>query len=605
MWAHGGFGAVLLATAAVAGCQASILPGNDAGPAGTCGDGTIDTARGEVCDDGANDALGGGCLPGCTSEDRTDEIFAADILDISIVIDEQDWESLRTQRKTRHGIFGTPDCRTREIVNPYTYYRADVTIDGETIERAGVRKKGHLGSQSTLKPSLKLDLDEFSSTGSYKTATRLALNNSKSDPAYARTCLAYQVFAAAGIPAPRCTYAHVTVNGADMGVYVATEEMKPAFLRRHFAEPGGNLYEGTACDFRPEFFGGFEQETNEGSDPSRADLQAVFDIVLDADDAELEAMLATVIDLDGFYRFWAVESLIWHRDGYSGNANNYFMYADPGDGGRFRFLPWGPDSAFKADNRDAVPDSVLAFGSIAYRLYLHPPARDRFYTELQSLLDDVWDAAALASEVDRVAGVIGPFLPGDEVDSVPAAAEEMKTVIAERQSVIEGALSDGPPEWTSGMRSLPCWTQLGSASATFSTTFGTLSDNIWDSGSSTLTLDGVAVPLARSGARAGLLGNGLERVQLQMDTADDRRFTLTLTFPSPKYFDPLGVVGTHELIAPPAPMSVVERDISVSPSVVVRRFEIGEGQLTFTNVGTSNGTPVTGTLEGTRFERVP
>ena len=130
-----------------------------------------------------------------------------------------------------------------------------------------------------------------------------------------------------------------------------------------------------------------------------------------------QTRLATVIDLDAFYRFWAVESLIWHRDGYSGNANNYFLYADPADGGRLRFLPWGPDAAFKEDGRDAVPDSVLAFGSIAYRLYQHPPARARFYTELQGVIDDAWDAGALTAEaVHRSIGALLPEHAGELVE---------------------------------------------------------------------------------------------------------------------------------------------------------------------------------------------
>ena len=67
-------------------------------------------------------------------------------------------------------------------------------------------------------------------------------------------------------------------------------------------------------------------------------------------------------DLDAFVRFWAVESLVWHRDGYSGNANNFFIYADPSDGGRFHIFPWGADGTFTQDNRPTVPDSPITVG---------------------------------------------------------------------------------------------------------------------------------------------------------------------------------------------------------------------------------------------------
>lgn len=36
----------------------------------------------------------------------------------------------------------------------------------------------------------------------------------------------------------------------------------------------------------------------------------------------------------------AAEVLVAHWDGYAGNLNNTYLYADPSDG-RFRFVPWG------------------------------------------------------------------------------------------------------------------------------------------------------------------------------------------------------------------------------------------------------------------------
>jgi spore coat protein H len=308
-------------------------------------------------DGGDDDATDGGPGDG-------EDIFARDLLEVRIDMDQASWDEMRNQIKTRHSQYGRTDCRDAPAPNPYTWFPATVTIDGEEIPFTGVRKKGNLGSQSTLIPSMKLRFDEFVSGQNLHGLDRIALNNSKSDPSYARTCLGYALFSAAGIAAPRCTWAHVVVNGQDLGPYVVIDEVQEQFLARHFERADGNLYEGTACDFRADAIGGFEQETNQESDAGRTDLAAVLD-ALSAEDDQLRERLADTIDLPEFIKFWSIEGLVWHRDGYSGNANNFFVYSDPAAGGRFRFIPWGPDAAFHFDTSDAVPDSVLAYGVIA------------------------------------------------------------------------------------------------------------------------------------------------------------------------------------------------------------------------------------------------
>ena len=55
-----------------------------------------------------------------------------------------------------------------------------------------------IGSQSELKPSLKLDFAHERQAQHLHGLVGLALNNSRADRTFARTCLAYRVFAAAG-----------------------------------------------------------------------------------------------------------------------------------------------------------------------------------------------------------------------------------------------------------------------------------------------------------------------------------------------------------------------------------------------------------------------
>ena len=96
------------------------------------------------------------------------------------------------------------------------YFPATVSIDGERLDGVGVRKKGLIGSMSTERPSLKVKFSEYDDDQRYAGLERLTLNNCRL--LLIKQCLGYRLFAAAGVPAPRCGFAHVVVNGEDLGV---------------------------------------------------------------------------------------------------------------------------------------------------------------------------------------------------------------------------------------------------------------------------------------------------------------------------------------------------------------------------------------------------
>lgn len=586
-----------VAMAALAACSGGgggdDLP-DAAGPP-VCGDGVV--GPGEVCDDGVNDRLGGGCLPGCVDADDSDTLFAAPLHEIAIEMPPAQWETLRHEVKSRHVIFAGADCRNRPITSPYNWYPGTVTIDGERFESVAVRKKGHLGSQTTVHPALKLDFDKLVDGRRYRHLDGFALGNDRQDASLVRTCTAYQAFAAAGLPAPRCTKAHVTVNGVEQGVYSLYEEVDHDLLARHFAQTGGNLYEGTANDFRPEFVGGFEQETNL-HDTSRADLAAVM-AALARPDSELPAALGAVVDLPWFYRFWAAETLTWHRDGYSGNANNFFLYADPAVGGRFRFLPWGADAALTIDNRTTVPDSVMAFSALTNRLYAIPATRDAYYATLDQVLASGWDPAALVARVDAIGAAITPVVAPADRAGRDTAAGVVKNMVSGQAGLIAAARASGPPAWTEPMRALPCRIPAGTVTGTFSTRWGTIAADAFASGTGTLTLDitGTGVVTAtRVGARAGVSSG--ERLQIFGDTAT-RRYTMVVPYPDPDWFDPFSVVGDYPITLPPLSITIAES--ALPGGAVLRRFEVGEGTWTFTAASTTANAPVTGRFTAQLF----
>jgi hypothetical protein len=322
----------------------------------------------------------------------------------------------------------------------------------------------------------------------------MTLNNNKQDGSLIRQCLVYRTFAAAGVPAPRCNFARVTVNGTPLGVYSHVEEIKKPFLRRHFVDDSGNLYEGQRSDFNDVLVATFEAKTNEASN-DRSDLAAIV-AALDGDSLpDLQALL----DIDQFMTFWAMEVLTGHWDGYASNRNNFYLYADP-TSGKMLFLPWGPDIGFSANDpfHALRAVSVSADGRLTSKLYDWPETKAAYLMRMQELLDAVWQEDELLAEVARMANLLGT------ADQQELA--EIREYINTRQAAIEDELGLGGGPWSAPAEGGYCLQEVGSVSATFSTDWGTLSSTMQHlQGTATLdlVLEGEAQTFAAVGAVAG------------------------------------------------------------------------------------------------------
>ena len=375
------------------------------------------------------------------------------MLDIEIEIAPEDWDTLRHQTRTFEDVMAEIEefGLSRPFSDIYTWFPGTVTVDGETHSEVGVRKKGFLGSQSDTKPALKLRFDKYVDGQTLGgVIERMTLNNSVQDPSMINTCLTYQVFAAAGLPASRCNFATVTVNGKSLGLYVHVEEIKKPFLARHFDSADGNLYEGTVSDFTPDYRGTIEKKTNEDED-DWSDIDAVVAALQDGSGGGVGA-LGEVVDLDRFLSFWATEVLVGHWDGYAGNRNNYHFYREPD--GPFVFIPWGVDDTFHLkedpnpfDNIGNPPPSVLALTAIPNRLYNTPDWRAKYAARMKELLDTVWDEDELMASVDRMAAIVQRHAEPGAREAAAKDTERVRKFILKRRGEILADITPEPPDW--------------------------------------------------------------------------------------------------------------------------------------------------------------
>ncbi len=424
------------------------------------------------------------------------------IIRVDITIADEDWNSLRNQTRSFFTEF-TGDCMSEPFYSPYSYYSAEVTIDDESHQNVGILKKGFIGSQNTDKPSLKINVDEYVEGQELYGVDNITLNNSVQDPSLIRQCLGYQLFTDAGYPSPQCNFAHVYVNGEDLGIYVHVEPIKRTFLRTHFDEDDGDLYEGTVSDFGPIIYQTFEPK-NDDTDTNLAPIVSLKDALESSTD--IDSVLNEHLDLDAFLTFWAMESILGHWDGYAANRNNYYVYHSRSTD-KFTFLPWGLDDVLDPGLMEEREPYLVSNSAIANAILSDENLTEQVHDRVQSLMNSIWNEDSILDEIDRIEALLSTeTVLGERTEYI----DNIRVFVEERRTYI----NDAPdPEY--GEPTPPyCIQEVGSIEASFETTWDTLAEEDPTSVGSVdmeMIWDGDLIEFNQIGSTAGQSDAGPER----------------------------------------------------------------------------------------------
>ncbi|MBK5286428.1 MAG: CotH kinase family protein, partial [Bacteroidia bacterium] len=148
---------------------------------------------------------------------------------------------------------------------------ADVEIDGVMIDSVGAQFKGNssYNAPGNKKP-FKIDFNEYVSGQKFDGLKTINLNNCMGDPTLMREKIFLDFCQAAGIPAPRCSYANLYLNDSLWGLYTLVEQVNKTFLEDRYFNNGGNLFKGDANgtlqwfgNSQSSYYGKYELKTNE------------------------------------------------------------------------------------------------------------------------------------------------------------------------------------------------------------------------------------------------------------------------------------------------------------------------------------------------------
>lgn len=138
----------------------------------------------------------------------------------------------------------TANCKNEE------YYSCTVVIDNEAYKNVAIRGKGNtsLSQVTNDRYSYKIEFDHYDSINTYYGLDKLCLNNIIQDNTYMKDYLTYRMMNEIGVASPLCSYAYITVNGEDWGLYLAIEGVEESFLQRNYGKDYGELYKPDSMD---------------------------------------------------------------------------------------------------------------------------------------------------------------------------------------------------------------------------------------------------------------------------------------------------------------------------------------------------------------------
>ena len=382
-----------------------------------------------------------------------DDLFPSDrVLDVKITVKKADWKALCRQSRKLQDALG-PARKQGKFHKPFSYISGDVSIDGVVFKDVGIRKKGFVGSLSNTRPSLKIKLNYTDKSGVLAGWTNLTFNNNQQDESLASQFLTYQLANAMGVPAPRVSFARVTVNDKYLGIYSHIEAMREPLLERGFGSSEGVLLEGTVVDFVKGWAKGFERKVGDAR-IGQERIESLIAVLSDAEDSDLMAEVGKLVDLDAFYKYWVLEGLLGIWDGYTGGQNNYYVYLHPVTN-RFFFIPWGADASFvefgMGGRVRGAPMSVKTGAKLSYRLYQTGSGRDRYRSEMLRLLQGDWNEEALLVECDRLEELLDPHL-GPTQRRMTDRLDELREFVEGRREIVLAEIEDGMPRWDKAPR---------------------------------------------------------------------------------------------------------------------------------------------------------
>lgn len=325
--------------------------------------------------------------------------------------------------------------KTALALQPGDWVRADVVVDGHDFPGVGIKWRGDADQQRwDGKPGFRIGFREMRACETYAGLSHLSLDAQIGDAVQGRQVLESAILAGAGQVASRATWATVTVNGEDFGLYSHLEVIDDAFLLHH-GLAAGVLWEGNqGADFTSENLDNWSDTTDVGDTTS---LEQLADIVQGSED-DFYAQADTVLNMDAFLTRWAFLAAMGDMGSYPYVSDDVYLYVSPEDG-RLTMFSWSEDNGWAEDFGWNFVDTGLGL-----RCVYDPICSDAFKVHALSALDSV-DALGIDTLSASLFDISDASLSADPRRGTSAASvRQAREALLLTQTTWADLIWDGP-----------------------------------------------------------------------------------------------------------------------------------------------------------------
>ncbi len=325
---------------------------------------------------------------------------------------------------------GGPGITSTE--NPI-YVPCEITFEGQTWNHVGLRFKGLSSlrmswSAGVYKLPFRLDFDEFEDDypeiddQRFHGFKKLSLGSNWGDSSLLHEKMANDILAEAGVPVAHSAFYRLYIDHGEgpiyFGLYTLTEIPHDPMLSALFKDGSGNLYkpDGTAANLTTFDEVSFDKETNK-DEADFSDVKAAI-AALSASRADPEAWRAQVeqvLDPEGFLQWLATNTVFQNWDVYGNIGHNYYLYGDPGDGGRLHWIPWDHNGAFGSNKAHTLElDEVTEKWPYIRYLLDDPHYQAIYYANVEQVAGGAFAEAQVQAQFKAAHALIAPYVVGDE-----------------------------------------------------------------------------------------------------------------------------------------------------------------------------------------------
>jgi spore coat protein CotH len=336
---------------------------------------------------------------------------------------------LRNPKARRSGLAGVLGIE-------FNWAEGELQLANAAFAKVAVRYRGngtYVNSLFGPKQSFKVDLNKLVKGQQLAGVRTLNFVNAIPDVSYMRDALAERLFRDLGVPAPRTSYAYLTLNGPGkfdeqpLGLYVLIENLDADYARDRFGSKDvpifkpvtTTLFRDLGNDWRA-YAPIYDLKTK--ATPAQWDrLIAFARLVTHAPDAEFAAQLGDFLDLEEFAGFLGGHVLLSAYDGFLANGQNFYMYLDP-QSNKFGFISWDQDHSWgefgyigTADRREraSIWEPSTYDHRFLDRVLQVEEFRAIYRRRLERALADLFTVPRLYAQIDELAPIIRPAIAAE------------------------------------------------------------------------------------------------------------------------------------------------------------------------------------------------